>query len=49
MVVGLEDEVTWTADDIIRKTWKGMDRTKMEGETEWHLPKTGDWRRRVRR
>ena len=29
---------------IIRKTWKGMNQTKMEGGTERHLPKTDDWR-----
>ena len=34
---------------IIRKTWKGMNQTKMEGGTERHLLKTDDWRRRVRR
>ena len=27
--------------DIIRKTWKGT-KTKMEGVTEQHLPKTED-------
>ena len=26
----------------IRKTWKGMKQTKMEGMTERHLPKTDD-------
>ena len=31
----------------IRKTWKGMNQTKMEGGTEWHLPKTDYQRRRV--
>ena len=34
---------------ITRKTWKGMNQTKMEGGTEWHLPKTDDWRRQIRR
>ena len=34
---------------IIRKTWKGMNQTKMEGGTERHLPKTDDWHRRVHR
>ena len=34
---------------ITRKTWKGMNQTKMEGETERHLPKTDDWCRWVRR
>ena len=24
------------------KTWKGMKETKMEGVTEWHLPKTDE-------
>ena len=35
--------------NIIRKTWKGMNQTKMEGGTERHLPKTDDWHRWVRR
>ena len=36
---------------ITRKTWKGMNQTKMEGggETEQRLPKTDDSRRLVRR
>ena len=29
-------------DIIIRKIWKGMNQTKMEGGTERHLPKTDD-------
>ena len=32
---------------VIRKTWKGMNQTKMEGGTERHLPKTDDRHRRV--
>ena len=28
--------------NIIRKTWKGINQTKMEGGTERHLPKTDD-------
>ena len=35
--------------NIIRKTWKGMNQTKMEGGTERHLPKTDDWCHRARR
>ena len=31
--------------NIIRKTWKGMNQTKMEGGIERHLPKTDDWHR----
>ena len=34
---------------ITKKTWKGMDQSKMEGGTERHLPNTDDWHRRVRR
>ena len=33
--------------NIIRKTWKGINQTKMEGGKERHLPKTDDRRRRV--
>ena len=39
----------FTEYNIIRKTWKGMNQTKMEGGIERHLPKTDDWHRWVRR
>ena len=35
--------------NIIRKIWKGMNQTKLEGGTERHLPKADDRCRRVRR
>ena len=35
--------------NIIRKTWKGINQTKMEGGTERHLPKIDDQSSRVRR
>ena len=35
--------------NIARKTWKGINQTKMEGGTERHLPKTDDWHSWVHR